>query len=585
TYGSAATRICSKLMASIYNKALRRKDFSGIVNREKKKAETETADNVGKSKKDEEKSDEAKAGADVGKIINLMAGDANWVSMIVSASYFIYGAPFEIILTSLFLYNLFGLTAPWVATEFVHRVPEYSHPEGLTWGQGPQDGGAERDDGHGQVYQVLCVGREVGGKSYGDEGGGDGWLRGNELTISTAFTAIALFNMVRAPLNVIPTWIVQILQTGVALNRIAVYLDEDKVSEQVSSLKKDAAQPTTEAPSVNNADEEGLGIKNGSFKWNEVEVPKADSEGADKGKDKDGKTSPSVDETATIVEGETQVLLGEGMSNTVAPEVDMDHRFELRDINVLFPEGELSVITGPTASGKTALLPLLLPLLCRPGPLVASPVHLGQHPFGTPFDSARYNAVLDACALRTDLDVLEDGDLTEIGVRGVSGGQKARVALARAVYSCARYVLLDDPLSAVDSGTAGWIVDNLLKGGLLEGRTVILVMHHVDLVLPAAHYLVRMLDGRIDTQGTIKDLRAQGVLEELMHDSAVTIAEAEVQQEALAPTPSDSENADRDEEEVKKAKAGKKPRKLVIDEHREVGGVKWAIYKSYLKAS
>ncbi|KAG6858944.1 hypothetical protein C0991_001605, partial [Blastosporella zonata] len=95
--------------------------------------------------------------------------------------------------------------------------------------------------------------------------------------------------------------------------------------------------------------------------------------------------------------------------------------------------------------------------------------------FGAPFDDARYDAVLDACALRPDLEVLEDGDLTEIGARGVSlsGGQKARVALARAVYSRARYVLLDDPLSAVDSGTAGWIVEKLLKGGLLAGRTVV----------------------------------------------------------------------------------------------------------------
>jgi ABC-type multidrug transport system fused ATPase/permease subunit len=71
--------------------------------------------------------------------------------------------------------------------------------------------------------------------------------------------------------------------------------------------------------------------------------------------------------------------------------------------------------------------------------------------FGYPPDEERYQAVIDACALRPDLEVLEDGDATEIGARGVSlsGGQKARVALARAVYARTRYVLLDDPLSAV----------------------------------------------------------------------------------------------------------------------------------------
>lgn len=71
--------------------------------------------------------------------------------------------------------------------------------------------------------------------------------------------------------------------------------------------------------------------------------------------------------------------------------------------------------------------------------------------FGYPYDEERYKAVVKACALEPDLDMLEDGDATEIGARGVSlsGGQKARVALARAVYARTKYVLLDDPLSAV----------------------------------------------------------------------------------------------------------------------------------------
>ncbi|KAG6914947.1 hypothetical protein DXG01_014304 [Tephrocybe rancida] len=425
-------------------------------------------------------------------------------------------------------------------------------------------------------------------------------MQGNELTISTAFTAIALFNMVRTPLNIILTWIVQIIQAGVALNHITMYLNKDEVSEQVSSLKKDTSQPLSTAPSAANSteEEEGLGIEKGSFKWNEVKVLKANSESADNAKD--GKTRSA----AITVGGEMQALLGEGMSDALLPEVNIDHRFELRDINVRFPKGKLSVIMGPTTSRKTALLIALLGKMTLlpstlPGKLIMtkSPSKLNAHSqtyslsyatqvpwlrhqtirdnilFGAPFDSMRYNAVLHACALRTDLNVLEDRDLTEISACGVSlsGGQKVRVALARAVHSHVRGGCLAGGLWCVSFSLSACHV--LALGG--EGDDVqILVMHHVDLVLPAAHYFMHMLDGQINTQGTIKDLRAQGVLKDLTHNSAITVAETEVQEETLTPTSSDNENADVDKEEATKVKAGKEPRKLVKDEHCEIGGVK-----------
>lgn len=72
--------------------------------------------------------------------------------------------------------------------------------------------------------------------------------------------------------------------------------------------------------------------------------------------------------------------------------------------------------------------------------------------FGLPYVEKRYQATLTACALDKDLSIFEDGDMTEIGEKGItlSGGQKARVALARAVYSRAKIILMDDILSAVD---------------------------------------------------------------------------------------------------------------------------------------
>lgn len=127
-----------------------------------------------------------------------------------------------------------------------------------------------------------------------------------------------------------------ILQTKVALDRIAKYLDEDEVTEQVSILK------TSGTSSHASSDEDvGLGIENGSFKWNEVEMDKKD---ADIHTAKRKKSNISVD---TIVASET---------DSIASEDSINHQFELQDISVMFPEGKLSCITGPTASGKTALL-------------------------------------------------------------------------------------------------------------------------------------------------------------------------------------------------------------------------------------
>ena len=115
--------------------------------------------------------------------------------------------------------------------------------------------------------------------------------------------------------------------------------------------------------------------------------------------------------------------------------------------------------------------------------------------FGLPYHEARYVQVVKMCALEKDLDMFEDGDLTEIGEKGLtlSGGQKQRVALARAVYSRARHILLDDVLSAVDAHTAMHLMSECIMGPLMTDRTRILVTHHVNLCLPSASYLVRAL--------------------------------------------------------------------------------------------
>ena len=145
------------------------------------------------------------------------------------------------------------------------------------------------------------------------------WL-GNQLTVSVAFTAISLFAMVRAPLNVIPTWTVYIMQTRVALERIQGFIEDEEVDGQVSSLKDDIEERSGKS---------GLGIIEGSFKWNEVEEKDDD----DKGK---------------IVKP-TALSVGSYVPLTVV-EPTPERVFELRDISVIFPDGQLSVVTGTVCS-------------------------------------------------------------------------------------------------------------------------------------------------------------------------------------------------------------------------------------------
>ncbi|GJP77074.1 hypothetical protein CLOP_g7507 [Closterium sp. NIES-67] len=130
--------------------------------------------------------------------------------------------------------------------------------------------------------------------------------------------------------------------------------------------------------------------------------------------------------------------------------------------------------------------------------------------FGHEYEEDRYNAILDACALRKDLAALPDGDSTEIGERGInlSGGQKQRVALARAVYADTDIVLLDDPLSAVDAHVGAHLFERCVRG-ILENKTRVFVTNQLNYV-PEADLIAVVDKGTVVEQGTYKDLMARG---------------------------------------------------------------------------
>ena len=123
--------------------------------------------------------------------------------------------------------------------------------------------------------------------------------------------------------------------------------------------------------------------------------------------------------------------------------------------------------------------------------------------FGQPEDDGRFHEIIQACCLEPDLEMLPNGEHTEIGEKGInlSGGQKARVSLARAAYSGAEIVLMDDALSAVDSHVGKRLLDNCLLRGPLADKTRVLVTHALH-VLDKTDYIYVMDEGVIVEQGT-----------------------------------------------------------------------------------
>jgi len=137
--------------------------------------------------------------------------------------------------------------------------------------------------------------------------------------------------------------------------------------------------------------------------------------------------------------------------------------------------------------------------------------------FGQPMWRERYREVLRQSSLLSDLDLMQDSDLTEVGAKGVnlSGGQKARINLARCLYSRARTVYMDDILSAVDAHTSHFIVRECLAGDLFKDRTVVLVTHHVGLCLPISDFVVSLRDGAVEQAGPASEVKLSVIVAEL----------------------------------------------------------------------
>ena len=332
-------------------------------------------------------------------------------------------------------------------------------------------------------------------------------LAGLPLRVDVAFPALQLFSMLENSLRELPNLITVLLNAKVSVERIEEFMNE----------------PDKEEAEISETSETKLEMRQASFAW-------------------PGATEPV-----------------------------------LKQITVSFPPG-LTVICGEVGAGKTALLQALLGECDqldgeyhRSNEMVG---YCGQTAwlqsmsirenilFSAPYDEIRYKQVLEACALIPDMVNFKHGDLSMIGENGIglSGGQRARVSLARAVYSQAKVLFLDDPLSALDHQTAEFIVRRCLAGPLLKGRTTILVTHRTEICVTLAQQVVQMSHGHARLLDPNESIPFESL--HRVHSSESTNEEGQNEEDHLAAI----------------------PEKFMEDEYRAHGGVQAKVYWEYIKA-
>lgn len=611
-----------------------------------------------KKRAQSQKEQQEEQGADVGKIVNMMASDVNILLRMGCDLHQLYGAPLEVTVAAIFLYKLMGWSALVGFAILVAAIPV-----NYVWGEiavkRQREYSSARDERMSLLTELVDAMRFVkiqGVESQWEERVATArrkeirkliWSRlmtflfelmwtvipvlvtlvsfffyvkvaNQELTVSTAFTAIALFTMIRPPLNAIPGFLMGGLIALVSVQRLESFLNEQEVDQAISQLSRQA--PTPQDAHSYKDEEETIGSTVQNHKAGGVH-----DELSINGCDFHWHGDPLT--------GQTRSILPQSSTDATPVRNQDQSNFSLRNITVTFPARGLTMITGPTGCGKSSLLAAILGemLESESGRIVRNKFdHEGnsrfsfasQLPwleagssvrdnilFGSAFDKTRYETCIDACALQDDLDSMDDGDLTRIGSHTVSGGQKARISLARALYARSDTVLLDDVLSAVDTRVQNHFVKHALLGPIARGRRIILVTHHVHLLVDGAALVVLMRDGIITHQGPPSSLQGLGVLPSLdaRPRSASNSGDAKVdgsdtddskfQPQANRATPSSHQiqsskvfaegtsELKAPEAPVKLTSGAQTPRLLHQEEKRRQGAVSWVFYRTYLQAS
>ena len=307
------------------------------------------------------------------------------------------------------------------------------------------------------------------------------------MELSNILTSIYIFNCLADPLFLFPEYITGMFDSFVSLRRIETFLN----AKEFNPLQIDR--------SGNNSD------TNYAIKINKYDF------GIITKKEYMGKLT-------------TKNNHSNNNSNNLLSVVQL-----LKQISLQVEYGDLLGIVGDVGSGKTCLLNAILNNLdilnninnTKQVILNGSVAYVPQTPwilndtvqnnilFFQEMDEDKYNFIVDICALKPDFQLLAAGDLTKIGDKGVnlSGGQKARIAIARALYSDADIYLFDDPLSALDAYVGMNIFNRVIKE-YLKGKTVLLVTHALQYI-PFMTHVCHLNNGEIDWFGTGEDAVTQ----------------------------------------------------------------------------
>jgi len=403
---------------------------------------------------------------------------------------------------------------------------------------------------------------------------------------ATLFTALAAFNLLRRPLQMLPNALSSFGEGVVRRRRLAKFLSLRELDP------RERMQPAVATSGSNTA----VQIKNGEFHWADTEVeidqPTQAKAAQQKAWKNDSKKQPQTDPVPEIVVDDAGSSFGK--------------RPVLSDINVTFEKGLLVGVCAPVAAGKSSLCAAIIGEMHKTAGHVqvdGSIAYAAQTPwiyhasvrdnilFGEPYDDERYRATLVACQLVRDLELLTEGDQTMVGEQGInlSGGQKARLSLARAAYSQREIIILDDPLSALDPGVAAKVFNECIVK-LLAGRTRILVTNMLNVLPMCDHVLLLHANegepGRIVEQGTYAELEASGKSFSELVQASHGAREQEQEQEEQKDEDGEGKPSEKAGTENEDAAVSKlvKGTALMQKEERLKGAVAWSHYMFYIRS-